>query len=132
MEIKKFEKLALPFIIIVCFVVLVGNFVGVECETGYERINKKCEKIVDELDKTYNEETVYNYKTEDFYNYDVEGENLETGEYFYGTVNINSDGGEGYIYGENDEEIYVDVSWIDYGEIEAIDDDGNPYYLTTK
>ena len=56
----------------------------------------------------------YGYKS---YNYDV-----------YGEVYVDQSGGDGYVYDENGDKIYIDVDWIGKGELEGYDD-GNYYEL---
>lgn len=64
------------------------------------------------------------------YNYDVEG----YGDNGYTSGNIDTSGkyGEGYIYDEEGNEIYVETEWTDYGVMEATDEDGNTYELEVE
>lgn len=75
----------------------------------------------------YNSRSGYSGSYE--YNYDVNGYGGEDGNYYYGNVDISSDGGEGYLYDEDGNEIWVEGEWDSYGEIEAYDEDGNSYEL---
>lgn len=61
------------------------------------------------------------------YNYDVSG----YGEDGYVTGNIDIEGkyGSGYLEDEDGNEIEIDVEWVDYGELEATDENGNTYEL---
>lgn len=78
----------------------------------------------------YDSDYKYNYRTGysgDYgYNYDVEGYS-DSGDYFYGEIDTNGKYGEGYIYDDYGNEIYVETEWVGNGEIEAYDEDGNYY-----
>lgn len=63
------------------------------------------------------------------YNYDIEGYGGEDGGYYYGDIDISQDGGEGYIYDEDGNEVWIEGEWDGYGEIEAYDENGNYYEL---
>ncbi len=67
----------------------------------------------------------YVYKS---YNYDVSGYN-SNGDYVYGEVDVDQSGGDGYVYDENGDGIYIDVDWIGKGELEGYGSDGNYYEL---
>mgnify|MGYP000113430057 CR=1 FL=1 len=73
----------------------------------------------------------YNYRTGgsgDYeYNYDVSGYSSDSGDYLYGNVDTSGKYGEGYIYDEDGNEIYVETEWTDYGVMEAYDEEGNYY-----
>lgn len=75
----------------------------------------------------------YNYRTGTSrnyeYNYDIEGYGGSDGDYYYGEIDISQDGGEGYLYDEDGDEIWVEGEWDGYGSIEAYDEDGNYYEL---
>src|SRR3989344_3954420 len=72
----------------------------------------------------------YNYRTgysgNYDYNYDIEGYS-DNGDYFYGNVDTSDKYGEGYVYDDFGNEIYVETEWVDYGVMEATDEDGNVY-----
>lgn len=78
----------------------------------------------------YDSSYKYNYRTGysgDYgYSYDVEGYS-ESGDYFYGNVDTEGKYGEGYIYDDYGNEVYVETEWIDYGVMEATDEYGNTY-----
>lgn len=78
----------------------------------------------------YDSSYKYNYRTGysgDYgYNYDVEGYS-DSGEYFYGNVDTEGKYGEGYIYDDYGNEMYVETEWVDYGVMEATDEYGNTY-----
>lgn len=57
------------------------------------------------------------------YNYDVSGDGVE------GNVDMQGKYGSGTITDENGDEKDVDVEWVDYGVMEATDDDGNTYTM---
>lgn len=79
----------------------------------------------------YDDSYKYNYRTGNSgsynYNYDVEGYG-DTG-YAYGNVDMSGKYGEGYIYNEDGDEVWVEAEWTDYGVLEAYDEDGNWYEL---
>ena len=72
----------------------------------------------------------YNYRTgysgNYGYNYDVEGYS-DSGDYFYGEIDTEGKYGEGYIYDDYGNEIYVETEWVGNGELEAYDEYGNYY-----
>jgi hypothetical protein len=74
----------------------------------------------------------YNYRTGSSgnygYNYDVSGYS-DTGEYIYGNIDTQDKYGDGYIYNEDGDEVYVQTEWVDYGVLEAYDDEGNFYEM---
>ena len=62
------------------------------------------------------------------YNYDVNGTD-ENGNSVSGNIDISGKYGTGYIEDEEGNEKEIDVEWIDYGQLEATDEDGNTYEL---
>lgn len=78
----------------------------------------------------YDSDYQYNYRSgysgSYDYNYDVEGYS-DSGDYFYGNVDTSGKYGEGYIYDDYGNEMYVETEWTDYGVMEATDEDGNTY-----
>jgi hypothetical protein len=76
----------------------------------------------------------YNYRTgysgNYDYNYDVSGSG-DNG-YTYGNIDTSGQYGEGYIYDEDGNEIYVETEWVDNGVMEATDEDGNTYELEVE
>lgn len=82
----------------------------------------------------YDDSYKYNYRTGNSgsynYNYDVEGYG-DTG-YAYGNVDMSGKYGEGYIYNEDGDEVWVEAEWTDYGVLEAYDEDGNYYELEAE
>lgn len=61
------------------------------------------------------------------YNYEVSGYG-DLG-YVYGNIDIQDKYGEGYIYTEDGEELWIEVEWADYGVLDAYDEYGNYYEL---
>jgi len=80
-----------------------------------------------------NPEYKYEYRTGSNnpynYNYDISGYD-ENGDYFSGNIDISDNSGDGYIYDDSGNEIYIDIEWDGYGELEAYDEDGNYYEFT--
>lgn len=78
----------------------------------------------------YDDSYQYNYRTgysgNYDYNYDVEGYS-DSGDYFYGNVDTSGKYGDGYIYDDYGNEVYVETEWTDYGVMEATDENGNTY-----
>ena len=64
------------------------------------------------------------------YNYDIYGED-EYGNSVTGNVDIDGDinYGDGYIEDEYGNEKYIEVEWVDWGEMEGEDEDGVSYTL---
>lgn len=54
------------------------------------------------------------------YNYDISGYD-NSGNYVYGDVDVDQDGGSGTIYDEYGNAHSIDVEWTGYGELEAYD-----------
>lgn len=84
---------------------------------------------------TLHKDTTYKYEyrtgnSGDYeYNYDVSGydkNNLK----IEGNASMNGKYGTGYFSNPDGEKIQIDVEWIDYGVLKAIDNDGNEYELT--
>lgn len=76
----------------------------------------------------------YNYRAGNSsnysYNYDVSGSGNNG--YTYGNIDTSGKYGEGYIYDEEGNEIYVETEWVDYGVMEATDEFGNTYELEVE
>ena len=62
------------------------------------------------------------------YTYDVHGYDAENNE-VSGSISIEGDQGIGLLTDVKENEIEVDVEWIDYGKLKATDKDGNEYEL---
>jgi hypothetical protein len=65
------------------------------------------------------------------YDYDVSGTNSD-GNSVYGNVEVNQNGGDGYIYTDDGEEKHIDVDWTGKGKLEGYDEDGNYYELEVE
>ncbi|MFC0821386.1 hypothetical protein [Moraxella marmotae] len=65
------------------------------------------------------------------YNYDVSG-NDDNGNTVTGNVDMQGKYGSGQILDSDNNLIDVEVEWVDYGVIEAVDDDGNTYELNVE
>lgn len=82
----------------------------------------------------YDDDYKYEYRTgysgNYNYNYDVEG--YGDNGYAYGNIDTSGKYGEGYIYDEDGNEIYVETEWTDYGVMEATDEEGNTYELEVE
>lgn len=65
------------------------------------------------------------------YDYDISGTDSEGG-YVYGEVEVDQDGGDGYIYTDDGEEKHIDVEWTGHGEMEGYDEEGNYYELEVE
>ncbi len=92
-------------------------------------INLESKDILPE--KHYDSEYKYNYRsgyTGSYgYNYDVEGYGDDG--YVYGVIDTNGKYGDGYIYDEYGNELWIETEWVDYGVLEAYDEYGNWYEL---
>lgn len=77
------------------------------------------------VDDRYKYNSRTGYSGDYSYDYSVEGYG-DTG-YAYGDVEMNGKYGEGYIYNEDGEEVYVETEWTDNGVMEAYDEYGNWY-----
>ena len=84
--------------------------------------------------ETYYKDSEYKYEyrtgtTGDYeYNYDINGSD-EDGNDVYGNVDMNGKYGSGTVEDSDGNELDVDVEWVDYGVLEATDEDGNTYEL---
>lgn len=76
----------------------------------------------------YNYRTGYSGNYE--YSYDIDG--YGDNGYVYGDVETSGKYGEGYVYDEDGNEIWVETEWTGYGVLEAYDEDGNYYELETN
>ena len=65
------------------------------------------------------------------YNYDIDGYD-EDGNYVYGNVDMDNGYGSGYIYTEDGDEVYIDLEWYDYGQMEGYDENGVYYELEAQ
>lgn len=65
------------------------------------------------------------------YNYDVNGYS-DGGDYVYGEIDVDRSGGDGYIYDDEGNEMYIDVEWAGKGELEGYDSEGNYYELEVE
>ena len=63
------------------------------------------------------------YSYSNTYDYSVSGDGV------YGDVFVDEDGGSGTVYDDDGNELEVDVYWTGYGELEAIDQNGDSYIL---
>lgn len=85
----------------------------------------------------YNSDSEYKYEyrtgaTVNYeYNYDVMGED-EDGNEISGNVDMNGRYGNGYVTDDNGDEKEVEVEWVDYGKMEATDEDGNTYEMEAE
>ncbi len=86
------------------------------------------EKQTFHVDTTYK----YEYRTGTSgnytYNYDVSGYSINEEEVM-GNISINKNKGMGTLIITSGEEVDIQVEWIGYGKLKAIDVDGNEYYL---
>ncbi|WP_309640747.1 hypothetical protein [Flavobacterium sp.] len=62
------------------------------------------------------------------YTYDVIGNDIDNNE-LSGSVSIQGNQGKGMLIDTENNEIEVDVEWIDHGKIKATDENGNEYEL---
>ena len=86
---------------------------------------------VDFDEYTTSDEFEYNYRAgysgSYNYNYDVEGYGADG--YVHGNIDTSGKYGEGYVYDEYGNELWIETEWIDYGLMEAYDEYGNWYEL---
>jgi hypothetical protein len=84
--------------------------------------------------KTYHVDTKrhYEYRTGKSghyeYNYDVKGINIK-GDSVFGNINIEGKMGAGILLNDSIEDIEINVQWVDYGKLKAVDRKGNEYQL---
>lgn len=115
-------------------VLVVGGFWWFGGEDESENATYQSSSYYSEpINAHYDDSYQYNYRTgysgNYGYNYDVEGYG-DTG-YVYGSVDTSGRYGEGYLYNEEGEEVWVETEWTDYGVLEAYDENGNWYELET-
>jgi len=107
--------------------------------TVYSDYNEKTyeSKATQSQNTTYHEDNEYKYEYRTGnsgsydYNYDIEGYD-ELGNYVYGNVDISGKYGDGYIYNDSGDEIYIEVEWVGYGELEGYDENGGYYELEAE
>lgn len=83
------------------------------------------------LDYHYDNTYEYNYRSGSSgsydYNYSVSGYG-DSG-YVYGDIDTSGKYGEGRVYDEDGNEVYIETEWTGYGTLEAYDEYGNWYEL---
>ncbi|MFK6999719.1 hypothetical protein V3Q90_02270 [Flavobacterium oreochromis] len=109
------------------------NFVAVS-----QKINPEDIKTISvEEAKTFYKATEckYEYRTGKYneykYNYNVKGYDKE-GNQVTGNIDIEGKYGAGIIMTVKKEEINIQVEWIGYGKLQAVDDKGNEYELEVE
>lgn len=127
----------------IVYLILVLGIVGCKKEKPPEKINTFYKEVIQpnnrktithEEAKTYHNNTEYQYeyrtgKPGNYeYNYDVSGYDA-IGDSVYGNINIQGKYGAGILTNTTDEEIEITAEWIDYGELKAVDKEGNEYNL---
>lgn len=108
----------------------------VQPQPFYEEVitSDDVQTITPEEAKTYHKDTIYQYEYRTGtsgtyeYNYDVTGFDLN-GNPVNGSINVKGKYGAGIITNNEDEEINIEVEWIDYGKLKGIDNEGNEYDL---
>lgn len=68
------------------------------------------------------------YTTTKSYSYSVSGYDDNTN-YIYGDIDVDQSGGDGYIYDDDGNSIYINVDWTGKGQLEGYDDNGKYYEL---
>lgn len=127
---------------LVAWIIIIGLIWGISVlfsgEDDYSSNNYEYSPSYTDLDyrsptRYYDDSYEYNYRSgysgRYEYNYDVEGYGDDG--YVYGTVDTSGKYGEGYIYDEYGNELWVETEWTDYGVLEAYDENGNWYELET-
>lgn len=103
------------------------NYNGEYHQESYQNVDHESS------DRHYDNSYEYNYRSgysgSYEYSYDVEG--YGEGGYVYGTVDTSGKYGEGYVYDEDGNELWVETEWTNYGVLEAYDEEGNWYELET-
>ena len=106
-----------------------------EQERRQNFVPENAENLTEEELNTLHVDTTYKYEyrtgtSGDYgYNYDVSGYD-SNGDEVTGNVSMEDKYGTGTITNSDGEEIDVDVEWTGYGELKAIDSDGNEYELS--
>lgn len=108
----------------------------VQPQPFYEEVitSDDVQTITPEEARTYHKDTIYQYEYRTGtsgiyeYNYDVTGFDLN-GNPVNGSINVKGKYGAGIITNNEDEEINIEVEWIDYGKLKGIDNEGNEYDL---
>ncbi|MBI4683911.1 MAG: hypothetical protein HY755_01805 [Nitrospirae bacterium] len=65
------------------------------------------------------------------YDYDVSGTDSD-GNQVSGNIEVDQNGGDGYIETDEGEEKHIDVDWTGKGKLEGYDEDGNYYELEVE
>jgi hypothetical protein len=121
------------------YFILILLLLFIHCKDNKETVKVEQPKHIVDVpvdEKTFKspkQNVKYEYRTGNSgnynYNYDVEGED-QNGNYVSGNVEISSNGGDGYINDDEGNEIYIEVEWVGYGQIEGTDENGNNYDLS--
>ncbi len=136
MKSKTFFVLIILVFIIYCFVHQNNS----NSHTRQNNINQNLNSTYSTLPGTYNNSSnrllnsnyKYQYRTGNSGNYelsyDVSGED-ENGNSVGGSVEMSGRYGSGTLQNDEGEDIDIDAEWVDYGEMEATDNEGNTYSL---
>jgi hypothetical protein len=108
----------------------------VQPQPFYEEVitSDDVQTITPEEAETYHKDTLYQYEYRTGtsgtyeYNYDVNGFDLN-GNPVSGSINVEGKYGAGIITNNEDEEINIQVEWVDYGKLKGTDNEGNEYDL---
>lgn len=123
-------RLHIYSLLLVVFISCNGNSKSVQTpsENGINNIDYRNNETSNNYYK--NPEYKYEYRTGGSgnyeYNYDISGSDQD-GNSVSGNIDINGKYGSGYIEDQDGNEKYIDVEWVDYGELEGTDEEGNTY-----
>lgn len=96
--------------------------------------NKEINVLVNQGEAIHNKDSSYQYENRTGssghyeYTYDVTGHDADSNE-VSGSITIQGKQGTGILTDTQNNEIEVDVEWIDYGKLKATDENGNEYEL---
>ena len=116
-------------------ILLTVSFLTLNCSFKEEKKTK--ENNTDNEFENYHKDGDYKYEYRTGnsgkynYNYDVVGYD-SYGNYVYGNIDVYDGDGDGYIYDEDGNEIFIYVEWVEYGVLEAYDEFGEYYELEVE
>lgn len=111
------------------FVILLLLPLGVNANEIDQKHNQEKSILYTHSKNTYVEKySLAFYTNLKLYSYSVSGYD-DNGNYFYGNVDVDQSGGDGYLYDDEGNSISIYVDWAGKGQLDGYDTDGTHYNL---